>query len=195
MVNGCYLGLAYCGPDGTFALIHGIDELPEGRNESDCHPITAMELLYCALYNVAHSYPVFVTRYPITGVGSIYPSYVYLKSTVKFDERIELNPDTWEPYPDNRTAFQFPRTDSSSFNSLSPHASRIGRLGADFDGDTCSANIVYSDDALKEVKDYFKSPHAYVGTDGKFINDTNIDTVKFVLRNTTGRKKYTDLPT
>ena len=194
MVGDNYLGLIYRGPDGTFALIHGIDELPEGRNESDCTPITHMELLYCAIYHVAHNYPVYVTRYPITGVGSIYPSYVYLKSTVKFDERTELDPDTWEPYPDKRIAYQFPRRDSSSYNSLSPHASRIGRLGADFDGDTCSANIVTSDEALKEVKKYFNSPHAYVGTDGRFINDTNIDTVKFVLRNITGRKKYVDLP-
>lgn len=131
MVDGHYLGLTYCGPDGTFAFIHGIDELPEGRLESDCHPITHMELLYGALYKVAHDYPVFVTRYPITGVGSVYPSYVYLKSTVKYDERIELNPDTWEPYPDKRTAYQFPRRDSSSFNSLSPHTSRYSRLGAD----------------------------------------------------------------
>jgi len=131
LVDGHYLGLTYRGPDGTFAFIHGIDELPEGRNVGDCSPITPMELIYCSLYKVARKYPVFITRYPITGVGSVYPSYVYLKSTVKFDERIELNPDTWEPYPDKRTAYQFPRKDSSSYNSLSPHPSHIGRLGAD----------------------------------------------------------------
>jgi hypothetical protein len=194
IIDGKYLGLTYRGPDNTFAFIHGLDDLPEGRDEKDCRPITYMELIYAALYPIAHKYPVFVTRYPITGVGSIYPSYIYLKSTVRFEERQELDPDTWEPFHDKRIAYQFPMVDSSSYNSLSPHPSKIARLGADYDGDTSSANVVTSDEAVNEISDYFKSPKAYVGTDGQFINDTNIDTVKFVLRNITGRKKFTDLP-
>jgi hypothetical protein len=55
-----------------------------------------------------------------------------------------------------------------------------------FDGDTASGNIVYSDEAIKEVTDFFNSRKAYVGTDGAAINDTNTSTIALVLHNMTG---------
>lgn len=131
VIEGNYLGLVYKGPDGTFALINGIDQLPEDRDPKDCSPITLAELLYCSIYHVANNYPLFVTRYPITGIGSIYPSKVYMKSTVLSEVRRQLDPLTWEPYSDLRTAYEFPLRDSPFYNSLSPHSSRLGRLGAD----------------------------------------------------------------
>lgn len=47
-------------------------------------------------------------------------------------------------------------------------------------------NFLYSEDAIKECKDFFNSTRCYVGTDGKFINSLEIDTVKYVLQNLTG---------
>lgn len=189
-IENYYLGLCYRGPDGTFALINGIDQLPEGRDAKDCTPITLAELIYCAIYAIANSYPIFVTRYPITGVGSVYPSFIHLKSTIAAEERRPLNPDTWEIEEDQPIAYEFPVVGSGFYNSLSPHSSWLSRLGADFDGDTCSGNIVYSDEAKQEVKQYLMSKRAYVGTDGRFIRDTNVDTIAHVLRNITGRRKY-----
>lgn len=55
-----------------------------------------------------------------------------------------------------------------------------------FDGDTASANALYSDDAVKEIQDYFKTKRAYVGTNGQFINSFNTDTISFMLFNLTG---------
>jgi hypothetical protein len=189
-VEDYYLGLCYRGPDGTFALINGVEQLPEGRDPKDCTPITLTELIYCALYEVANNYPIFVTRYPITGIGSVYPSFVHLKTTVVSEERKPLNPDTWEVDESKPVAYEFPVLGSSFYNSLSPHTSHLLRLGADFDGDTCSGNIVYSDEAIQEITEFFNSKKAYVGTDGRFINDTNVDTVRHVLANITGPRKY-----
>lgn len=59
-----------------------------------------------------------------------------------------------------------------------------------FDGDTTSANFVYTDEAISEVKVFFNAKKAYVGTDGQFINDTNVDTIAHVLNNITGPRKY-----
>ena len=186
MIEGRYLGLVYRGPDKTFAIISGIDELPEGRNAADCTPITMTDLLYHALYPVVHKYYGFITRYPITGMKSIYPSAIYLKTTVKSEERAELDPYTFEPLGEGHVAYEFPVLGSSFFNSLSPHGSRLAGLGADFDGDTCSFTAVYSDEACAEIRKYFDSKKAYVGSDGRFLADINVDTIKFVLQNMTG---------
>lgn len=193
-VEDYYLGLCYRGPDGTFALLNGIEQLPEGRLAEHCTPITLTELIYCALYPVANKYPVFVTRYPITGIGSVYPSYTHLKTTIQSETRKPLNVDSWEVEEDLPVAYEFPVRGSGFYNSLSPHSSKLTRLGADFDGDTCSANFVYTDEALDEINKFFNSKKAYVGTDGRFINDTSVDTVMHVLRNITGSRKYDLLP-
>ena len=129
-----YLGLIYKGPDGTFKLIHGIDELPSDRKAEDCTPITYTELFYLSIYDIANNYPVFVTRYPITGIGSVYPSKLKLKTTVESEVRKELGYD-WLPMSDNKIAKEFPLKTSTFFNSLSPSSSRLAGLGADFDGD------------------------------------------------------------
>lgn len=51
---------------------------------------------------------------------------------------------------------------------------------------TCSANIAYTDEAIKEVDDFFNSTIAYIGTDGKFISNVETDTIKYLLHNLTG---------
>lgn len=183
-----YLGLIYRGPDQTFKLIHGIDELPEGRNKEDCTPITMAELLYTQIYYIANNYTGFVTRYPITGIGSITPCKLHLKSTVKKETRKELAQD-WKEYGAPRISYEFPVTGSEFFNSLSPHLNRMGPMGGDFDGDMTSLTVAYSDDGMKESERHFASKKGYVGTDGKFLMDNNIDTIKYVLFNLTGDPK------
>lgn len=182
-VDDYYLGLLYRGPDGTFKLIHGIDELPEGRSKEDCRPITRAELLFISIYAVANNYPLFVTRFPVTGIGSIYPSKIFLKSTVKTEVRQELGAD-WLPL-EGHVAYQFP-TNASFFNSMSPHSSRLKKLNADFDGDTGSGNGAYSDEAVAEIDEFFTKKACYVNTDGTFVNDLQVDTVALILRNMTG---------
>ncbi len=132
MIDNHYLGLIYKGPDNTFKFISGIDELPEGRDKSDCSPITYTELYYLSIYKIYKKYPSYVTRYPITGIGSVYPSKMYLKTTIEFEERIELD-DDWKP--SEHVAKQYPVRASTFFNSMAPSSTRIGKLGADYDGD------------------------------------------------------------
>jgi DNA-directed RNA polymerase beta' subunit len=132
-VDNYYLGLIYRGPDKTFKLIHGIDELPEDRDPKDCRPISLTELFYCAMYEVANDYPALVTRYPITGVGSVYPSNVKLKSTIDAEIRKKLN-QNWEVDTSAKVAYEFP-TQSDLFGALSPHPFKLQNLGADYDGD------------------------------------------------------------
>lgn len=55
-----------------------------------------------------------------------------------------------------------------------------------FDGDTSSGTALYTDEAIKEVKDYFRSVRAYLGVDGKFSASINVTTVALTLHNLTG---------
>lgn len=129
-IENHYLGLIYKGPDGTFRIFNDITELPEERSLDDVYPLTFVELLYGSLYSVLNTYPLFVTRYPVTGVGSIYPSFAYCKTTVNSEVRQELG-DDWKPLGEDYLAFQFPIYGDVFVNSLIPHSSKLARLGAD----------------------------------------------------------------
>jgi hypothetical protein len=130
VVGRHYLSLIYKGPDATFRLMKSIKELPEGRSAEHVHPLTFVELLYLCVYKTANSFPIYVTRYPITGVGSIYPSMVHLRVTTMFEKRRELG-DNWQPLGDDTVAHEYPIVGSSYVNSLIPHPSKLAKLGAD----------------------------------------------------------------
>lgn len=184
-IEGHYLGLIYKGPDGTFKIIQDIDEVPGTRSKLDVHPLTFCELLYLSCYSTINKYPLFVTRYPITGVGSIYPSKMYVKTTIKSETRRELS-ESWEPMDDMHMAYAFPATGGAFVNSLVPHSAKLDGLTADFDGDTASGNATYSDESIVEVDNYFQQKKAYVGTDGNFLSSVAVNTVELVLYNLTG---------
>ena len=184
-IDGRWLGLIYKGPDGTFKLLQDIEEVPAGRDRAHVSPLTLCELLYLSTYRELNKFPLFITRYPVTGVGSIYPSKIYTRTTIRSEVRRELD-SQWLPMDDTHVAYEFPIPGDAFVNSVVPHSAKLGKLGADFDGDTVSANATYSDEAVKEVDTYLKKKRAYVGTDGNFISSTSVDTVNLVMHNLTG---------
>lgn len=133
IVDDCYLCLIYKGLDSTYKIIHDIDEVPEGFDRSLVFPITWTEFFYLSVEKKVNTLPAFVTRYPITGIGSIYPSLCYLKTTTVGEKRIQLD-DSWEPDEEN-IHYQFPVLGGSFVNTVSPHSSRLSGLSMDFDGD------------------------------------------------------------
>lgn len=185
LIDGYFLGLLYLGPDGTFKVFNDISQLPATRSVEHVRPLTLTDILYLSVYRHFHKYPVFVTRYPVTGVGSIYPSKTHLRVTVEFQERRMLG-DEWVDAGDEFVAYEFPVASAAFVNSLIPHSSHLKKLGADFDGDTASANIAYSDEAIAESKNFFQKKKAYIGTDGKILFSCAVDTVELVLHSLTG---------
>lgn len=125
--EGYYFGLIY--NDGKyFKLLQDINELPEGFDRSKVKPLTLTELLYVSVYEVSKTIPAFITRYPITGLGSIYPSMTHLKTTIPDLVLEELN-ETWQP--SGKIAPHFPIPEKPFFNSMAPSGSHLGRLGGD----------------------------------------------------------------
>lgn len=182
-IGNHWLGLIYKGPDGTYCLMQDIDDLPPDRDKRDVHPITFAELLYLSVYQGSDTIPTQITRYPVAGYGGIYPSFVYLKTTVKSEIRKELDQNF---KPTGNVAIQFPIRGEFFVNSMSPHHAHIAKLGADYDGDMCSANSVYSEEAKEEVKNVLSKASYYVDTDGRLHFSGNSDTVKLVLSSITG---------
>lgn len=181
-IAGHYVGLVYKGK-GVYKVFQDIRDLPEQYDIKDVHPITFAELMYISVAKESNKYPIFVTRYPIGSAFSIYPSMVYLKTTTITESRVELD-DMWQPT--DFTAYQYPITGLPFVESLSPHPSKLKVLNADFDGDTASGTVVYSNDSIDEIKQKLNSRNFYVGTDGKINFSTSTDTIGFVLANMTG---------
>ena len=187
-IDGFYLALIYKGPDATFKIFDSIDELPAGFNKSLVKPMTLAEMLYLCGYSHWNKYFVQICRYPITGMGSIYPSRVYVKTTIVGERRVELN-DQWQPHEgEEYVALEFPLEGSNSYmDTQSPHSTKLVQLDADFDGDTGSATFVMSNEALAENEKRLSSKQTWIRTDGSLAASFDYDTIAYVLHNLTGR--------
>lgn len=193
-IMGNYLALVYLGP-GTFRIFHDISELPEGASRSDVHPITLMELIYLSGYSKWAKYFTDITRYPIAGDDSTYPSRLYVRSTTVGEVRRELD-STWTPMEGNDfLAVEYPKPGLTTYHdSESPHPSRLAGLGADFDGDTGSATTLMLTDSLIETERYLGTRNAWVKPDGRVRASVSYDTSDLVVRNLTGRFDHVAKP-
>ncbi|WP_257291982.1 hypothetical protein [Endozoicomonas sp. ONNA1] len=135
-VDGHYLGLVY-EEDDSFKFFNDINELKQVRDLSDAEiktkvrPITWGEFLYVSCAKVINGLPAIVTRYPVTGVGSTYPSRLYVKSTIKSRSLKELNQE-WV-VDEERIFEEYPIIDKEAdwMESFSPSPTRLLLLGAD----------------------------------------------------------------
>lgn len=183
VINNHYLGLVYM-DDEKFQLMTSIDELPAGWDASKVIPLTPSMLLYVSCYNKINGKPSTNTRAPVTGVGSIYLSNIYIDTTTNSKKLYE--------YMDGKpTGRVFPRVPSQAINAqfydaASPHTSRLARAGADFDGDMFSFSSLMSMEAEYEIEAFMKTTEAVVSPSGEFINSIKTDIVERVLYNLTG---------
>lgn len=186
MVEDHYLGLVYRGPDKTFRVFGDIGELPETLDKAYVFPLTLCELLYTSGYRRWNTLGVYPTRYPVAGTGSIYPSIPYVVTTTKAEIRRELNSD-WQPLDDSYLAPEYPTFERAAFSeTMAVHPSRIAGLTADYDGDMCSGNYVYTDNAVEEVHKRLQSAAAYVDSNGGLQASPYYETVNRVLQVMTG---------
>lgn len=187
-IEGHYLALIYKGPDETFKIFFDIHDMPAHLNRDHVHPINLVELLYLCGYQHWNKYFAQICRYPITGLGSNYPSRVYVKTTVVGERRVELD-DNWEPHTEPEyVAQEFPMTGSTSYmDTQSPHSTKLVGLGADFDGDTGSATFVMSNEARHENDRILRSRQYWIDAGGNLTSSYDYDTLKYVVTNLTGR--------
>ncbi len=177
-----YLALVY--DDGkTVMILQDIDNLPDNLNKKNVRPITYTELFYFSANTYYREVSGFFTRYPITGYGSIYPCNIYLRTTVP-SKQVTMMPfaGLWE----EMRLTQYPILGADFMNSMAPSNTHLARLGADFDGDTCSLNIVYTDEAVSEIKNLLTQRRYYVDVNNHMNFSADNDALSVTLANMTG---------
>lgn len=181
-IEGYYLGLVYS-DDKHFKVFNDIEDLPKNLSRKNVHPMTYTELFYLSGYQKWYELYTFVTRYPVAGVGSMYPSQLYCRTTVKASAKIELD-EAWEPKGAEFTAREFPDTgiNAKFISTMAPHPAFLADLGGDYDGDTCSAETVYLKDSGEEIKRYLHSRSFAISASGKLVTSANNDTITLVLK-------------
>lgn len=127
-----YLGLVY--DDGKeVKLFSDISELPEGRDKKFVTPLTYFEMFYLICNQTISNNLMQQTRYPIIGIGSIFPSHTNLVTGSENKPRTVLN-DYWEA--DYRCLSYPAKSDNPVYyDAMSVDISRYAHLDADNDGD------------------------------------------------------------
>ena len=125
-VENYYLALVY--DDGKDVnLIYNTIDIPEDKNKKYLRPLTYAELIYLAIYKDVKKYPGFLTRYPVAGLGSIYPSIPYLKTTVN-GRKVNILNRMWDV---EDIVYEYPILTEKYFSSLSPSFTKLERLQGD----------------------------------------------------------------
>lgn len=143
-VEDNYMFLVYDTGD-TITLIRNNEEIVEGMDVKKLRPITYGELFYLAVYDVVDKYPGFVTRYPVISLGSIYPSWTYLKTTIQGRE--VLYKDGFE----EATLYEYPNLHLKWTRSISAHINKLSGLQGDFDGDSLRGHCI-----VRKIKKCFE---------------------------------------
>lgn len=130
VIEGYYLGLIYV-DDKYFRVFKDINELPEHLSRKNVYPLTLADLLYTSTIDNYRNLSGTITRYPVTGTGSTYPTKFKVRTTTKTFTKTRLD-SMWEPIPDS-TVYNFPdrSKDARWMSSLSVHSIRLAGLGGD----------------------------------------------------------------
>lgn len=182
-IAGHYLGLVY--DDGrNVMLLHDIDDLPSHLSKKNVRPVTYTQFFYMQCVKSIEKKMLQVTRYPITGIGSIYPSRVFVMPTNSTSgERILLDIDG-SPM-DTYNYFPTYTKNPSYFDGMSIANIRLGLAGGDFDGDALSANSIMAEDSIAEVEALFGKRDFYISGAGDFLYDPVQEPHEFLLRSLT----------
>lgn len=191
MIDDHYVALTYLGVKDSklvFKIFGDIDELPNDLDRDNVHPTTWVELLYSMGYREFNNYPTTNTRYPVAGLGSDYTSFVYVKTTANGDMRYELD-DDWEIkefHDDNpiKAAYEFPRYDLDKYmETASVSNTRLSGLTLDFDGDTGSQIMLYTQESILENQEMMNKAAFYLNPKGGLMNSAlSVETAKRVIQ-------------
>lgn len=174
MIDKYYLMLLYDNGKEIRLYLH-TEHIEDDVDKKKLRPITYAELFYIAMYDVKDKYPAFITRYPITGLGSIIPTKIYVKTTVNA-RTVKFKFGSIQ-----KEMKEYPILDQLFIESMGINTNQLSKLGADFDGDCMSLNIVMSDESIKELNKYLDSPNAYLTPGGQITYSNESDPLKLVM--------------
>ncbi|MNM09008.1 hypothetical protein D3C81_190880 [compost metagenome] len=180
VVEWRYLALVY--DDGVdVCVLHDINDLPEGKDRKLVRPITYMELFYLSCHDVIAEQVTQQTRYPIIGIGSIFPAKVNLLTIAGASRRIVRSPIDWD---EREVCMRYPhRVETPDyFDAMSVDPSREAGLDSDHDGDQLNSNSVCAEDSKEQVNDLFGRREYYISGTGRFLYDPINEPILFMFK-------------
>lgn len=140
-------------------------------------PLTWTDVLFQVCYNQLKDKHIYVTRYPMVDYLSIFVNKIRVLSTVKTIPQITV----WNLMKDGPTdeVFQFyPAVDFTAdeekintlfIDTLTMSNLYLNTLGGDYDGDTVSFRMVFSEEANQEAHELVNSPKNYFNLKGDLV--------------------------
>lgn len=187
-IESALLALVYENEEGIkIVRPNDIDSIPDdirdGRKLTEfLRPLTWAEFYYYACYDMFKRIGGTVTRYPIAGPGSIYVTKLYVKTTTPGRVVRELGDDwRFKSHDESRWFNEWPTYGEEFMDSMQPYPTRHAGLAADHDGDTMSLIIVCTEDAMREIDEYFASIESVLDPTGGFQASIAIDVVEWVM--------------
>ena len=177
MVEGYYLALIYQ-DDKYVKVVYDIESIPSEFDKKKIRPITLGELFYMTMSQYSKKFYGFVTRYPVVAEGGVYPTKVFLVSTIP-NKKLEILDNSWSP--SGVILPSFPIIGERYYNSATPAVNHLGKLGADHDGDTIGTSVLMTEEANEEIKKLLGSKKYYVGADGSLNYSASVDVAEFTL--------------
>ncbi len=150
--------------DGDNVIIFADNDQLEEVKPASIRGLTIGELLYLSAQTVVHELATTMTRFPITGQGSIYTSKLMLSSTVVYRPVNVTYPDRKQRHYNN-----YPVQDGVYDESVSASYGRWAGLSSDADGDTLVSNVLMSEEAINEADELMNSIKSIIGADGKLV--------------------------
>lgn len=142
-------------PNPVFMRAEGILYY-EGQNELlsstlNNRYLTWTDLFYMAAVDSLSDKHVYITRYPITSYLSIIPQRIHVLSTVK-TMPVKFMDKTYPYYPviDLKTSPE--KLHTLFIDTITLSNTLLDQLGGDYDGDTVSARLVFTEEANEEVE-------------------------------------------
>lgn len=160
----------------TITVYNNLEVIDDMTN---IRPITYAELFYIAVYDEIDRFPCLSTRYPITGVGSINPSRIHVKTTIPYRE-VLVKYNSIEEEMD-----EYPIIGNSYYESAAVHTTKLGVMGMDFDGDKFYTNVLYTDESIREINKFLDSKEAYLSPTGKIIFSNDTDPINILVSHLT----------
>ena len=140
-------------------------------------PMTITDLLYIAASEVTKDKMAKVVRYPLTEEFSFIFSHIRINSTTK-TEPMMINGRLYKWYP--VIDFNVPKSNIASkfIDSMQFSNAYLKGIDGDYDGDQCSVQIFWSQEANDEVKKYVHQPGYFIKSPGFMVRTIESEAVQ-----------------
>jgi hypothetical protein len=165
--DGSRVPLLYTSTPGS--LIDATDEkIASELLNKTVRPLSMVELFYLVAMNTVKDREVYITRYPIEDYHNIFPSFMNIIPYAR-TKKVMIEGVEYPRFPDIQEK-DLKSLDTMFIDTLRMFPTYLGALGADFDGDMCSIQGVFS--LSNSAKEYIYSKTNYINIAGDTMRTT-----------------------